>query len=129
MRTETIMIGEHPLPKEFDVLLGEAIEESLSALFGKRVLESFYSCLDRRFDLGLDEIPCRLETVYEVLTDVFGISGAGTIGRSMARSLYRKLNLQFEAYPGLKLMDYVEIAKRKLSQASSASAQLQLGTR
>jgi len=119
MRAQAIMIGGHPQPKEFDALLGEAIGESLSALFGERVLESFYSCLDRQYDLGLDEIPCRLETVYEVLTDVFGTSGAGTIGRSMARSLYRKLNLQFEAYPGLKLMDYVEIAKRKLSQASS----------
>jgi len=62
-----------------------------------------------------DELPYRLEMAYEILREIFGIQG----GRTIARRLYEKLGLRFEEVPKFELMDYVEIAKNKLSQLAN----------
>jgi hypothetical protein len=69
-----------------------------------------------RYDVVRDEVPYRLETGLKILTDAFGTRGAETIGRVIVRRFYQKLGLQFHESPGLELMDYIEIAKRKLDQ-------------
>ena len=56
---------------------------------------------------------------YEILREIFGIQGGRTISRTIARRLYEKLGLRFEEVPKFELMDYVEIAKNKLSQLAN----------
>ena len=123
-----LVADEQSKPREFTALLAEAIEESIMELLGNRVLEALYSVLDKRYDITRDEVPYRLETIHKILTNVFGIKGSETIDRNIAHRFYRKLDLPFEASPFLKLTDYVEIAKRKLSsQPASVDENLLLG--
>jgi len=102
--------------EEFNKAMAEAIDEAIRELFSPQVLETLYNVLSTQYGVTRDELPYRLETAYKILTDVFGMRGAETIGRMIIRRLYQKLDLQFEGIPGLRIMDYVDIAKRKLAQ-------------
>jgi len=102
----------------------EAFDESIREILGPVVLESLYTSLEKHYDVRSDELPYRLETAHQLLSDLFGFRGSNTLGRQIARRLYKKLNLRFVAYPGFKLTDYIELAKRRLAQANSSSAVL-----
>ena len=102
--------------REFNDAMADAIDDSIRELFSPQVLEQFHNVLLGRYDVTHSELPYRLETAYKILTNVFGMKGADTIGRMIVRRLYEKLGLQFNVSPGLSLMDYVEIAKKKLAQ-------------
>jgi len=104
--------------REFNAALIEAIEETIREVFSPIVLEALYKALLERYDVTRDELPYRLETANKILTDVFGLKGAETLGRAIAGRLFAKLGLRFEESKGLNILDYVEIAKRKLTQAT-----------
>ena len=92
----------------------------MSELLGREVLRSLYLALENQYDVTKDEVPCRIETAYKILRDVFGVKGAGTLSRRIVRRLYDKLDLKFDEVDGLHLMEYVDIAKRKLAQEETA---------
>jgi len=110
------MIAERCRYQDFNVLLVEAIDESIRDLFSPQVLETMYTVLLERYDVTRDELPYRLETAYDILKNVFGIRGGRAISRIIASRLHQKLGLRFEEVPNLDLMDYIEIAKKKLAQ-------------
>ena len=97
--------------------MADSIDETIRELFSPRVLEEFHGVMSGKYDVSRDELPYRLETAYKVLTNVFGMKGAETISRMITRRLYRRLDLEFDGAVGLTLLDYVEIAKKKLAQS------------
>ena len=105
-------------PQEFNVLLLEAIDESIGQLLSAQVLEELYVVLREHYGITRDELPYRIETLYQLLKELFGVNGGETISRNIARRLYEKLGLQFEPSPALVIQEYVEIAKNKLNQVS-----------
>ena len=107
--------------QDFNDAMTDAIDDCIRELFSPQVLEQLHNILLERYDVTRNELPYRLETVYKILTNVFGMRGADTIGRMIVRRLYQKLGLQFDESPGLSLMDYVEIAKKKLAQKGSSN--------
>ena len=107
--------------QEFNSALLEAIDESLGEVLGQRVLESLYSVLEKHYDVTREELPYRLDTAYKLLGEVFGIQATRTISKSIVRRLYEKVNLEFEDAAGLGLMEYVEMAKKKLAQGQTAA--------
>jgi DNA-binding MarR family transcriptional regulator len=94
----------------------EAVDEVISEILGHDVLGSLYVALEKQYDVTKDEIPYRMDTVYKILREIFGVQGSTTLTERIVRRLYENLNLEFEEVDGLQLMDYVEIAKRKLPQ-------------
>jgi hypothetical protein len=101
--------------REFNHALVEAMDEVIGEMLGRKVLKSLYTALETHYDVTKDEIPYRIETAYKILKDVFGVQGSTTISNSIVRRLYQKLGLDFEEIAGIRLMEYVEIAKRKLA--------------
>ena len=109
--------------QEFNSILLEAIDESIGELLGQVVLGALYSVLEKRYDVTRDELPYRLDTAYKLLGEVFGIQATRTISKSISRRLYEKLNLKFDDAAGLGLMEYVDMAKKKLAQGQTAAHQ------
>jgi hypothetical protein len=95
--------------------LRQAIDETIFVLLGQSVLESLYRVLDEKYSVASDELPYRLDTMFQVLENTFGLRGSGTIERAITRSFYWKIGLQLKETEGYKLQDYVEEAKKKLA--------------
>lgn len=103
----------------FNDVLSAAIDEAISGLLGLGVLDALYKALRKSYDITRDELPYRLDTVFTVLESVFGAQGTSRIERSIARQLYQKLNLHYEAVPYHTLTDYIERAKRQVADTQS----------
>jgi len=110
--------------REFNEVLVEAMDESVRELLSSLVLETLYRVLLEHYDVTRDELPYRLQTVFEILTKLFGTRGGLTIGKNISRRLYEKLGLEFEEVPHFELVDYMEIAKRKLAQTAHSNQQV-----
>jgi len=99
--------------RDFNQTLSLAISETLVEVLGRNHVRSVYSILLEQYSITLDELPYRLETLYEVLENTFGIFGAKTLGSVIAEKFFEKEMLVFENHDGFSLTDYVEIAKSK----------------
>ncbi len=99
--------------KEFNDALLESIDETITALLSKDVLDSLYLHLEKYFAVSKDELPYRLETFLSILEKTFGPS-VKTIGKAIAKRFYFKLRLGFDEKANHNLLEYVEEAKRKL---------------
>jgi hypothetical protein len=104
------------MPKEFHSTFMEATDETISELLGTSVLNALYATLAKNHDITREELPYRLDTAYSVLETVFGVKGARTIGRSIIRRFYTKLNVEFKEDHDHPLEVYLKIAQRELAQ-------------
>ena len=104
-------------PRDFDDLLGKSIDETLTSLFSREVVEALYFHLKKFHSLPKEQVPQKLETLNLTLERTFGQPTSRTIGKAIAKRLYAKLEFNFPRHnnPGLTLLDYVEEAKKKLS--------------
>jgi len=102
--------------RDFNGTLNKAISETIQTLLGPTVLQTLNRVLDEKHSVTADELPCRLETLWEVLENGFGHVSSRTVGRQIAKNFYSKLGLQFVPNPEWTLRDYVEEAKRKVAE-------------
>jgi len=98
-----------------DVLL-ESIDETLTGVLSKRVVDALYVCLQATHSISRDEVPYRLETLCSTLDNVFGPSHK-TICKAISRKFYAKLGLTFFDNPCRTLNECVEEAKRRLAKS------------
>ncbi|MGA3405860.1 MAG: hypothetical protein ABSD49_09030 [Candidatus Bathyarchaeia archaeon] len=73
-----------------------------------------YKHLGEHYDITPDEVPYRLDTLFETLEQTFGVKGARTLSKAIARRLYFRFNLQFVETENYRLQDYLEQAKKEL---------------
>jgi hypothetical protein len=104
--------------RDFNGSLKRAIDDSVRGVFGPSVLETLYRVLDEKYSVTPDELPYRLETLWDVLEHGLGHVSARTVGRSIARLFYTRAGLKFVSNPDWKLEDYVEEAKRQLTSST-----------
>ncbi len=100
--------------KEFNDEVKRAIDGAIYAIVGQDVLRSLRNHLKTHYDITPDEIPYRLDTLFETLEHTFGLSGARTLSRAIARRIYYRYNIDFIVKDGYKLQDYLEDAKQIL---------------
>ena len=81
---------------------------------GQDVLAALYNHLKEHYDITPDEIPYRLDSVFETLEHTFGVQGARTLSRVIEKRLYFRLLLKFVATENYRLQDYLEQAKKEL---------------
>jgi len=113
-RTEASEQWVAHVTKEFNSEVKYAIDGAIFSLVGGGVLAALYKNLKEHYDITPDEIPYRLDSVFETLEHTFGVKGARTLSRVVARRLYFRLNLQFVEKENYRLQDYLEDAKKKL---------------
>ena len=100
--------------KEFNREAKRAIDGAIFGIVGQDVLRALYKHLKEHYDITPDEIPYRLDTVFETLEHTFGVRGARTLSRAIAKRLYFSLNLQFVETENYRLQDYFKQAKKEL---------------
>ena len=105
--------------RDFNGTLNKAISETIAGVLGPNVLDTLYHVLEEKYSVTSDELPYRLETIWEILENGLGYDSSRTVGRSIARLFYSKVGLQFTAYPGWRLQEYVNDAKKRLALASN----------
>lgn len=98
----------------FNDSLIETIDETLSAILSREVMDSLYARMKRNHAISKDEIPYRLDALFSELEIVFGV-GAKTLSRAIAQRFYQKLGLEFPSLSGATLLEYVEMAKQKIA--------------
>lgn len=109
-----VVLGQ--MPEEFYSVFMDATDETITELLGPVVLSALYAKLANRYDVTRDELPFRMDTAIELLENVFGVKGARTIGRSIVRRFYRKLNVEFREEHDHSLDVYLKIAQRELAK-------------
>lgn len=97
---------------DFCGTLNNSISESIRGLLGPNVVDTLYRILEEEYSVTSDELSYHLETLWEVLERGMGYVGSRTIGRSIAKLFYSRLGLHFIPYPGWRLQEYVEEAKK-----------------
>ena len=102
------------LTKEFDSEVKRCVAGAIYGIMGQEVLEALYKHLKKQYDITPDEIPYRLDSVFETLEETFGAKGARTVSRAIAKRLYYRLNLQLIETENYRLQDYIEEAKKEL---------------
>jgi hypothetical protein len=103
---------------DFDRILVESIDETITALLSEQVANALYSYLQRVHSISKHEIPNRLGTLSSTLEKTFGPPSSKTISRAIAKKLYTKLDLTFPKHDSsiLTLLEYVQEAEIKLRQ-------------
>ena len=101
-----------------DALL-ETIDETITALLSRTVVDALYAHLEAIYSISRDEVPYRLDTLFTTLEKIFGVRSSQTITKAIARKFYLKLGLQFTDNPSHTLLEYVDEAKMKLQNSSS----------
>jgi hypothetical protein len=104
--------------KGFNELFCQAIDDSLSELFGASVLSSLHAAIEKHGTVNQAELLYRPETMHSVLEFVFGVKGAYTIEKRVVRRFYNILDLPFTNVIGYTLEDYVEAARKRIKLSS-----------
>ena len=107
-------------PEDFNDELKRVIDSVIFGIVGQNVLRALHKHLKERYDITPNEIPYRLDTLFEILENTFGVTAARTLGNVIVRRLYFRYNLQFGDTKGYRLQDYVDEAKRQLAQGVSS---------
>jgi hypothetical protein len=95
----------------FNEILTVTIERTITELLSPHVLAALYKHLQERYDVKRDELPYRLETMYTVLDQVFGVKAAKTIERQIAKRLCAEFNIPFLDTEESTLEMYIAKAK------------------
>lgn len=93
--------------KKTELMLLEAIDQTLADLLGRRAREAIYDHFERKCYMAREEVPQRLGEFCNILQANFGRAGT-TIERAIAKRFYSRLEKRFIDYPGYGLVDYVE---------------------
>jgi hypothetical protein len=96
-------------PSDLEKILLEAVDEGL-LVPGEIIRAAIYERLERIYQVKRGEIPEKLETFHLALEDLLDKSGK-VMEKLIAKSLYRRLELNFTQHDGWTLIDYVNHAK------------------
>jgi hypothetical protein len=104
------------LNQKLNEVLLESIEETITALLSRQVVESIFLNLKTVHSIPRCEIPHRLDILIFILEKIFGLQGSKTISKAISRKAYAKLDLPFLDIPNRTLLEHVEQAKIRLSK-------------
>jgi hypothetical protein len=96
-------------PSDLGKVLLEAVDEGF-LVPGEIVRAAIYERLERSYCIKRGEIPEKLQTFQLALEDLLG-AGGKVMEKLIAKSLYRRLKLNFTQHDGWTLIDYVNHAK------------------
>jgi hypothetical protein len=105
-----------PQSRDFNDILVESIDETITTLLSREVVDALYAHLKTNYSFSKAEVPYRLDTLSSILEKTFGLHGFKTISKAISKKLYTKLALEFSDNPDRTLMEYVEEAKMKMRE-------------
>ena len=112
IREETL---EDEALRNFDHVLTEAIDGTVSALLSRTVLTALYEHLEKHYSIEYEALPANLKTLHLVLQRTIGFAASTTVERAIAKALYARLKIHFRSTTNLSLLEYVDEAKKNLA--------------
>ena len=112
-----IELRQPQLGREFNDVLVESIDETITDLLGRAVVDALYAHLQTNYSISRDEVPYRLDTLFTTLEKIFGASSQ-TITKAIAKRFCLGLGLEFTVNQSRTLLEYVDEAKIKLQKSS-----------
>jgi len=112
----------------FNETLCSTIDDTIAELLGRGVLESVYVILRVKYGVNRDELPYRLDSLYEILGNAFPILTVGTLGTHIALRFYTRLGMTFHEHEGYTLLDYVQTAKSELASLNMSHQEVRNST-
>ena len=100
-------------PNTLNDLILDSIDDALSGLLGVRGRDLIYDHIARNYSFGREDIPLHMDQFLALLEKTFS-SGSRTIGRTILRHLYDKLDWEFVIVSDYKFEDYLEAARAKI---------------
>jgi hypothetical protein len=94
------------LPKDFQTIMLEAFEETLSIL-GETAKRAIYSQLEETFENVKQGVPFETEKFAVALEEIIG-PGARLLEIDMMKHLYEKVGQEFKYSPGQKSLTFTE---------------------
>ena len=114
-----IELRQPQLGREFNEALVESIDETITDLLSRAVVDALYVRLQTNHSISRDEVPYRLDTLFAILEKILGVRSSQTITKAIAKKFCLKLGLEFTGNPSHTLLEYVDQAKMKLQNSSS----------
>ena len=111
IETQVIQLQRSKLEERVCNALLESIDETITALLSRNVVDALYYNLYTVHSIPRDEVPYKLETLCTTLNKVFGVRSTATICKAVGRKLFVKLGLPFPNSLPSTLSEYVEEAK------------------
>jgi hypothetical protein len=110
------------IPKDFDLLLLDSIDEALLSL-GESARQSIYFHIEKNFNVPKKDIPSELEHFQLALEKIFGV-GARFIEILIMKNLYQKINcpLGTENSQQLEFIKYAKVAKQTYLSLETAKS-------
>jgi len=99
--------------REFNDLLLESIDESITVLLSRQVVDALYLHLQTTHSISRNDVPYKLDVLFTTLQETLG-KGAQVAGKAIAKRFYLKLQLEFTNNPKHTLVEYVDEAKMRL---------------
>jgi len=96
-------------------LILDSIDEALSGLLGVRGRDLIYDHIARNYSFGREDIPVHLEEFLKLLEGTFS-EASRTIGRTIIRRLYDKLDWNFVVVSGFQFEDYIADARARIGK-------------
>lgn len=109
---------------EFNVLLIDSVDETISEVLGGRVTRAFWHHYQAFLGIGRDEMPDHLDKLFSSLKGMFG-DGGDTLGRVIIKKLYAKANIPLELKPDRPLTEYADALKQILAQNPTKSPSIE----
>jgi len=110
-----------PPSQEFNDILLQSIDDTLTALLSRSVTDALYTHLQTTHAISRAEVPYKLDTLSHVLEQTFGAPSSRTISRAIARKFYTALQLKLPDNSSRSLVEYVDGAKTSLQQRKPQS--------
>jgi len=102
-------------PNTLNDLILDSIDEALSGLLGVRGRDLIYDHIARNYSFGREDIPVHLEEFLKLLEGTFS-EASRTIGRTIIRRLYDKLDWNFVVVSGFQFEDYIADARARIGK-------------
>lgn len=115
---QLIVLPSMSSERDFDKLVVESIDETITELLSRRVLNALYAHLEKFHSIRRNEIPTQLEALSTTLENTLGTASSRTINKVIAKKLYTKLGIPFDAQGNSPqpLTAYIDLAKSQFTE-------------
>jgi hypothetical protein len=114
--TRGALYEEYTSSESLGDMLTQCIDEALTDLLGKRTREAVFDNLERNRGLSRNDIPDHLNDFFDLMERTFG-KGSKTIGKSIIKKMFSKLDWDFVEIPAYDFQDYLEAIRKRITRA------------
>jgi hemoglobin-like flavoprotein len=109
---------------DFDQILLESVNESISVTLGRQITPELYHHLQAYLGLSLEEMPNHVVLLFDSLGHAFGLLG-GDLCKLVVRKMYQKAGVPFYDVAGTRMIQHVNELKRILAMAERSKSSQQ----